>query len=453
MLKRLATLLWGNFESKEELKKFGILALIFCGIIAIYWALRPMKDSIFNAMIGMEWQPMAKILSLVIIFPIVILYSKLVDTFPRHKVFYFLTGLYGAIALVMFFCFSDPSIGLANTVKSPARILGWVWYIWVESFGSLMVALFWAIVTDITSPESAKRGFPLVALFGQVGNMVGPFFLNAKRLGFSNSAPVVGVLAGLLFMIGFMFWVFMHVTPAHQLRGYHAEGEESEVESEPGFFEGLKLLLTRGYLLGLFLIITIYEVIVTVLDYHFKMSVSTAFTNELEVGAYLASYATMTGVVSTLCVLFGINSIQRILGMRTSLLMLPVLTTVAVLLIKFNPQSLVIGFWIMVFSKAVNYALNQPTLKQLYIPTSKDTKYKAQAWIEMFGGRLSKGSGSYINTFRAPLVASNGLTDGVARFLMFSSIISFGLVGVWLLVAIYVAKTYDKAIKEKRIVC
>lgn len=453
MLKRLATMLWGNFESKEELKKFGILALIFCGIIAIYWALRPMKDSIFNAMIGMEWQPLAKILSLVVIFPIVILYSKLVDTFPRHKVFYFLTGLYGAIALVMFLCFSDSSIGLANTVKSPTRILGWVWYIWVESFGSLMVALFWAIVTDITSPDSAKRGFPLVALFGQVGNMVGPFFLNAKRLGFSNSAPVVGVLGCLLFAIGFMFWGFMQVTPAEQLKGYRAEGEEDEVESEPGFFEGLKLLVTRGYLLGLFLIITIYEVIVTVLDFHFKMSVSTAFTNELEVGAYLASYATMTGVVSTLCVLFGINSIQRVLGMRASLLMLPVLTTVAVLLIKLNPQSLIIGFWIMVFSKAVNYALNQPTLKQLYIPTSKDTKYKAQAWIEMFGGRLSKGSGSYINTFRAPLVAHNGAVDGVARFLMFSSLISFGLVGVWLLVAIYVAKTYDKAIKEKRIVC
>lgn len=453
MLKRLASMLWGNFESRDELKKFGILALIFCGIIAIYWALRPMKDSIFNALIGMEWQPYAKGLSLFIIFPIVILYSKLVDMFPRHKVFYFLTGLYGTIAFIMFLCFSDPSMGLANTVKSPARILGWVWYIWVESFGSLMVALFWAIVTDITSPESAKRGFPLVALFGQVGNMVGPHFLNAKRLGFASSAPVVGILAALLFGIGFMFWVFMHVTPAEQLKGYRAEGEAEEVESEPGFFEGLKLLVTQGYLLGLFLIITIYEVIVTILDFHFKMSVATQFTNEVDVVAYLGSYATMTGLVSTLCVLFGINSIQRILGMRFSLLMLPTLTAVAVLLIKLNPQSLLIGFWIMVFSKAVNYALNQPTLKQLYIPTSKDTKYKAQAWIEMFGGRLSKGTGSFINTWRAPLVTQSGLVDGVARFLMFSSMISFGLVGLWLFVAIYVAKTYDKAIKEKRIVC
>jgi len=451
MLKRLATTLWGNFESREELKKFGILALIFCGIIAIYWALRPMKDSIFNAMIGVAWQPYAKILSLFVMFPIVILYSKLVDAFPRHKVFYFLTALYGIIAVGMFFCFSDASMGLANTVKSPWRILGWAWYLWVESFGSLMVALFWAIVTDITAPESAKRGFPLIALFGQIGNMVGPYFLNAKALGFSNSAPVVGILAGIVFLVGIMFWIFMHITPASQLKGYHPEGEETE--TEPGFFEGLKLLATQGYLFGLFLIITIYEVIVTILDYHFKCSVTEAYGNEAEVGAYLASYATWTGVVSTLCVLLGINSIQRILGMRASLIMLPLLTAAAVVLIKLNPQSLIIAFWIMVFSKAVNYALNQPTLKQLYIPTSKDTKYKAQAWIEMFGGRFSKGSGAYINTWRSSFTASSNAIDGVSRFLMFSSIISFGLIGVWLLVAIYVAKTYDNAIKEKRIVC
>ena len=29
MLKRLATMLWGNFESPEELKKFGYSAVIF----------------------------------------------------------------------------------------------------------------------------------------------------------------------------------------------------------------------------------------------------------------------------------------------------------------------------------------------------------------------------------------------------------------------------------------
>ena len=59
--------------------------------------------------------------------------------------------------------------------------------------------------------------------------------------------------------------------------------------------------------------------------------------------------------------------------------------------IKLNPDWLGAALVIMVLSKAVNYALNKPVLKQLYIPTTKETKYKAQAWIEMFGSSGSKG--------------------------------------------------------------
>ena len=51
----------------------------------------------------------------------------------------------------------------------------------------------------------------------------------------------------------------------------------------------------------------------------------------------------------------------------------------------------------MVGSKAVNYALNGPALKQLYIPTTPDVRFKAQAWIETFGSRSSKQDGSVFN--------------------------------------------------------
>ena len=47
----------------------------------------------------------------------------------------------------------------------------------VESFGSLIVALFWAFATDITSPESGKKGFSLVVMIGQIGGILGPAFL------------------------------------------------------------------------------------------------------------------------------------------------------------------------------------------------------------------------------------------------------------------------------------
>lgn len=451
MLKRLATMLWGDFESGEELKKFGFLAAIFGLIIGTYWTLRPLKDGLFNAIVDIDYQPYAKMLSVVVVFPLVIIYSKLIDMFPRQKLFYVLVGMYALLALVFTYCMLDPTIGLANTVKSPTRLLGWFWYVYVESFGSLIVALFWAFTTDTTLPNSAKRGFPIIALFGQLGNLVGPYFLNARSLGLATSAPIVGVCSGLMMVTVFLFWFMLRTVAPNQFTSYH--GEESESGEEPGFLDGLKLLIKHGYLLGIFLILTIYEVIVTILDFHFKSTAKPYFPIEADYSSYLAKYAYTTGLISMLCVLFGINNIQRKLGMRASLILLPVLVSVAVVTIKLNPTALTIAFWIMVFSKAVNYALNQPTMKQLYIPTSKDTRYKAQAWIEMFGSRGSKGAGSYINSFKRMFTNKYGSLAGVSAFLTLSSLLSGGLIVGWFFAAIFVAKTYDKAIKEDRVVC
>jgi ATP:ADP antiporter, AAA family len=136
-----------------------------------------------------------------------------------------------------------------------------------------------------------------------------------------------------------------------------------------------------------------------------------------------------------------------------SLVLTPILIACAVLWIKFNPFSITSAFWIMTLSKAVNYALNGPTLKLLYIPTSKDTKYKAQSWIEMFGSRAAKGSASGVNLFRPTFIAKYGFSDGLMVFLTFTTIVSLGLVGVWVLTALFAAKTYNKAIKENTIVC
>ena len=106
----------------------------------------------------------------------------------------------------------------------------------------------------------------------------------------------------------------------------------------------------------------------------------------------------------------------------------------------------------MVFSKAVNYSLNQPTLKQLYIPTSADAKYKSQAWIEMFGSRGSKGGGAYFNTFRASFLKASG-PAGIAAFMTIFTIGSAGLIALWIPIAIYAATKYNKAVKENKVVC
>ena len=215
-----------------------------------------------------DYQPYAKFLSVIIVFPLVIIYGKLIDTFPRNKVFYGLTIFYGALALFFMWAFLHPDMGLTNTVKSPMRFIGWAWYVYVESFGSLIVALFWAFTADTTAPDSARRGFPIIAMFGQFGNILGPLLLDNKRLGFATPAPVVGICAGLMFVMAAMFWYMMKSVPAREWIGYTGEGAhetKKDHDEDLGFAEGLKLLVTQGYLMGIFLIITIYEVIVTIL--------------------------------------------------------------------------------------------------------------------------------------------------------------------------------------------
>lgn len=446
MFKRIACALWGDFESRQELQKFGFLAAIFFLIICTYWALRPIKDTLFFAIIGREYLWAAKIVSLLVLSPFIVIYGKMVTLYDHHKIFYILICCYIIGALGFMCCFMHPEIGLANTIKGSDRLIGWAWYVFVESFGSLLVTLFWAFAADTTMPDSARRGFPLIALFGQLGNIFGPTFITAKYWGFATSGPVIGVCALLMGITGIVFWIFIQVTEKEQLRGYQVPGEELIVrKQEAGFFEGLRILVTEKYLLSMFAVIMLYEILITVFDYHFKQGVGEMFPLEVEASAYLASYAQYVGVVSTLCILFGINNIQRHLGMKIPLILLPFLVLSASCAVYLYPSAINVAFWIMVFSKAVNYALNQPTMKQLYIPTTPDVKYKAQAWIEMFGSRGSKSVASLLNGLR------NGL--GVPMFIALFSVGSVGLVGIWVFIALYIAKTYDAAIAHKRVIC
>lgn len=442
--------MYGNFESRDEVKKFVVLGLAFFLIIGTYWSLRPLKDALFASIVGIKWQPMAKILSMFAVFPIVMGYSKLVDKFKKNTVFYILVSFYSITAFAFAYFFMHPEIGLANAVESPTRILGWLWYIWVESFGSLIVALFWAYAQDITAPESAKRGFPLIAMLGQLGNIVGPLALDnlpkSTPAALGHLVIITGVMTAL---IGFVIWLFTRVVPASQRHIYTAGNEKPHID--PGFFEGLKLLLKTPYLLSIFGIITIYETIVTTFDFLFKTNVTETYLDAVARTSVLLQYAYWVGIVAFLCVLFGINNIQRRLGMKISLLVLPVLVAIAVLSTKFV-GGISLFFWIMVISKAVNYALNQPTLKQLYIPTSEDAKFKSQAWIEMFGSRFSKAASSSFNNVRKSLVAASGAT-GSAMFMTIFTLGSFGLLALWVPVAIYAANTYNRAIKHNEEIC
>jgi AAA family ATP:ADP antiporter len=95
--------------------------------------------------------------------------------------------------------------------------------------------------------------------------------------------------------------------------------------------------------------------------------------------------------------------------------------------------------------KGLNYALNKPSSEVMYIPTSKDIKFKSKAWIDMFGNRSTKGAGSAVSK----------VASGAGSFwplILTGTVISLGIIGVWLVVARFVGNKFNELQEKNTIV-
>lgn len=448
----------GNF-SKDELKKFIFLALIFAITIGVYWFLRTSKDGVFDTLVGFTWQPIAKWVSLGFIVPLTMFYSYLVDKFPRHRVFYILGSLYGIGALLFAYFLMHPTIGLLNSQSSPWRLLGWAYYLFVESYGSIMVVLFWTFAADTTSPESAKRGFPLLSVFAQCGAFLGSA-MNSGRFGHAAVSTKLFFCSAIIISIPLLIFLFMNIIPQDQLKSYDAGSSAGEVKTKKkvGFFEGLKFIVSQPYLLGILFSIMIYEILNTLFDYRFKALIGAEVKQYvLENGIPLEQVGAMKtqmfnqwvgwagewmSILAIAAYFLGLGKIGRSIGLTASLLVLPILIGIVALFV--GKSTVFVAGVANLIIKAMNYAFYQPIKEQLYVPTSKDAKYKSKAFIEMFGSRCSKATGSLVNMLDMymPLM-----------FPLISLGSSLALCGVWLMISLYLGRTYEKAVAKNEVVC
>ena len=449
---------FGDFE-REEFKKFLRMGLIFTLIIGVYWTLRPLKDAIFIQFVGKFQLPFAKTISVLALLPLVMFYTRLLEKTSREKMFVILPSFYGITIL----CFSLVMSFIQGSVESiysssafyavGLKSLGYFWYLFVESFGSLVVALFWAFAADITDPVHAKRGFPLVVAIGQVGGIVFPFSIGGLPHRFHCSTDFLSMLC-LGFLILFIIPLiryFLRKTPDRLLLSFRGKSKKEGAKQETGFLEGLKLLLKNRYLLCIFGANFIYEVVITIFDFNFKIAASSVYSG-VALSNYLSIYGSSVNAISLLCLLLGISNITRFLGIGVALGAMPII--VGLSLFGFiSRHTLSFLFALMVGSKAINYALNGPALKQLYIPTTPDVKFKAQAWIETFGSRSSKQAGSVFNMSLGPLQGVFGAALGRSYYLLLSGILCFPLLALWLIIAIFLGKSFKKAIKNNLTIC
>ncbi len=436
--------LLGGFESVQERKKFALLSVLFGLILGIYWLLRPLKDGVFLTMVGSSYLGRVKLLSIFVVIPLVLIVTKLVDLFPRYRILYGISLVYSIISIIFAFLIMHPTIGIANVVESPDRILGWAFYLFVETIGSILVTFFWSFVSDITTPESAKRGYSLIILGAQCGTVFFPL-VGEQIVTYFGSGIAVACGSVSFLLIPCMVYYFMHAVSKDQMQGFKGSKEALEgAQIKPSFYEGLQLIVMRPYLLAIFAVVTLYEVVTTIFDFQMKglARISTGGGDVL--AAFLMRYAVWVNLMALICAVLGAGKISKKLGLQKTLLCMPVLVAIAALVLAYMPQLNVV-FWVMVLLKGINYSLNQPAKEQLYIPTSKDSKYKAKSWIDAFGSRSSKGLGGAVHDFFKAM--------GPDMFILGTLTVSFGLIGIWTYAAFFLGKVHEQAIKENRIVC
>jgi AAA family ATP:ADP antiporter len=426
--------------SKNEAKKFGICSLTFMLLIGAYWMLRVLKDALFDDLVGMVHQPKAKMLSLVVIIPLILIYTKLVDTVERHKLFYFICSAYGlAFAAIAYFYVNPfPNIAPELVANVPGKLLGWITYVTVESFGSLSIGLFWAFMASTTTTASAKRGYALIYGVGQIGSVGGPTLV--------TYAPVIGLPR--LVMIGsvavlavpFLIMLLMNVVPKEELQ---SDVKDGGVKKKPtGLLEGLRLISTNPYLLGVLFVSTVYEIVGTIMDLQMKLLARQVYTTRETFAAFLGMFGQTTNGFALVMALVGTGFFVRTFGVRFCLVMFPVSAGIVVASTLFFPQLWPV-FIAVVMIKGLSYTLNNPVKEMMYIPTSKDVKFKAKSWIEAFGGRTTKAGGSVITNFFA---------GDLGALMTYGTFASLGVIGIWVCVAFLVGTSYNTLIKENKII-
>lgn len=460
------TKLYGNTIPVEEIQRVMILSSVLFFMIGGYWLLRSLKDPVITALCGVEAIPKAKFLSVFVVLGVIYVYNSLLDSsLPKYQIFFifgmFYFGLFTGIAYLL----THPTIGLPNQAASPDRILGWVNYCGIESFGSVMVSLFWSFANSNISVGTAKASYGFVVATAQIGSIIGPTFVSiyAEMLGVPT-CYFLGALCMLALQGCMAFYVYMYGGGEEE---QPAQNKGDKPKKKAGVLEGLWLIMEHKYIAGMFVISSFFMIQVTIVDYTMKVLAKDHFTAEhpclpgatcwdsglnAAVGMSdeaTAAFATFLGVfgqatntLSFFMSLLGTSAVIRTLGLNRTLVLFPALL-IATMVVVWAFPNLWIVFAAMMFLKALTYALNNPTKEILYQPTASAVKYKAKSWIDMFGARGSKALGS---------VFTNAFSDSADKLVTNGSIVSI-LVGVFLFWnARYMGTQFDEYMESGHIV-
>ncbi len=308
--------------------------------------------------------------------------------------------------------------------------VGLAFYLWLGIVNVFLIAQFWSYANDLYTEEQGGRLFAIVALGGSAGAIVGPRLatLAGTYPLMLGAAAILGVCVGLFHLI-------------ERLARERAPRQVALAERPLDPAGGFRLLLRDRYLLLIAALVIVANLVNTTGEYLLGNAVRERFAELPEearreaIKAFYADFFSWVNLLGFLVQAFVVSRVMRHLGARAALFVLPLIALGGYGLIG-AVGGLALIRAAKIAENATDYSLQNTVRQALFLPTSREVKYKAKAAIDTFCVRLG-------DTAAALLVATS---IHVARWTRPElALVNVGLVVIWLAVAAGIAGSRRRA--------
>jgi ATP:ADP antiporter, AAA family len=413
------------------------MAAYFFLVITSFWVLKPIKKSIFIAyykevgtfnlfgwhMLGSQAELLAKVLNMVVAAVAVAVFTILCRKFFRQQLTCIFSIFSIAVLLVYFILLAKPN---GATV--------WSFYLFGDLFNTLMVPTFFAFLNDSVNGDQAKRLYGLVGFGGVAGGAFGSITLAALISQVSTNVWMLILIAVILIIMALAYAASRRV-PAGSAQAAHAPKAAVDDKESNAAIEGARLVFRSRYLLAIVAIVGFYEMVSTIMDYQFSASVE-HFVASAGIGEHFSRVFAITNLSAMMVQLLFTSFVMTRFGIAIALLILPIAALGGSAGFFLFP-ALWTGSFLNTADNAFSYSINQSAKEALYVPTTREEKYKAKAFIDMFVQRFAKsiavGISLVLTTFFASFSTIRWLSLVVAAILI-----------AWIFAARYAGKKFDE---------
>jgi len=402
-----------------------------------YYQIKPIRNGLLLAAHPAEIQSYLAIPQALLFIVVIKLFARLAALVPRHLL----------ITYVSLFCVSNLVLfNILSWVGVPVSWMGVIFFVWIGMYNLLIPAQFWGFANDIYSEEEGKRLFPMIAFGASLGAVVGPMFakLIIPSLG---SYGMMLAASGIIVASLPLTWAIHHRDVREHRARAAAEPDVPHPKELPlARTGGFRLVAASRYLLLIALMMGLYNFINSLGEFMFSRLQQTAALRILGTGTsggvdlqnYIstafAGYQELGSIIGLIIQLFLVSRIFRWVGIGGALFFLPLIAMGGYGYAMFG-ASLVFMKWLKAFENGTDYSLMKTTRSALFLITSREEKYKAQAAIETFFVRGGDTVTALVVWFGTIVLALS--IEGFAAINVVSIL-------VWLVLCVLISREYRK---------